>query len=133
MKNNACPTSPFSRLKRRGFLQLAAAAGVCSSPFSRLLAQTSSTGIKFNKLHCFEIKVTDVERSIDFYQGLLGMNIMSTFAGRTCLQVGDSNQFMAVRQVMQGEMPAITKLGYSVHDFILLLNTKRLFRQALQR
>jgi len=120
MKHKACSIPSFSRLKRRGFLRLGAAFGMCSSPFSRLLAQTSSTGIKFNKLHCFEINVTDVERSLDFYQGLFGMNIISTFAGRTCLQIGNSNQFMAVRQVMQGEMPAITKLGYSVQDFDLV-------------
>jgi catechol 2,3-dioxygenase-like lactoylglutathione lyase family enzyme len=120
MKNNACPSSPFSRLKRRGFLQLGAAAGICSSPFSRLLAQTSSIGIKFNKLHCFEIRVADVERSISFYQEVLGMNILSTFAGRTCLQVGDSNQFMAIRQTVGDEVPAITKLGYSVNDYDLV-------------
>ncbi len=120
MKNNFNSIQSFSRLNRRAFLSISTAAGLYSLPFSSLLAQTSSTGIKLNKLHCFEIKVTDTERSIDFYQGLLGMNVISTFAGRTCLQVGDSKQFMAVRQIMQGEMPAITKLGYSVHDFDLV-------------
>ncbi len=120
MKHKACSIPSFSRLKRRGFLRLGAAFGMCSSPFSRILAQTISTGIKLNKLHCFEIKVADVERTLDFYQGLFGMNIISTFAGRTCLQIGSSNQFMAVRELMQGEMPDITKLGYSVQDFDLV-------------
>ena len=80
-------------------------------------AQTSATGIELQKLHCFELRVADVARSVAFYQDLFGMPVVSRFAGRSCLGIGDSGQFMAIRALLPGETPAITQLGYSVADF----------------
>ena len=80
-------------------------------------AQTSATGITLKKLHCFELRVSDVARTIAFYQDLFGMDVLSRFGGRTCLGIGDSGQFMAIRALQAGETPAITQLGYSVEDY----------------
>ncbi len=73
--------------------------------------------IALRKLHCFEIRVTDVDRAVHFYQGLFGMPVQARTAERTCLRIGDGPQFMAIRPVREGEAPAITYLGYAVEDY----------------
>jgi len=78
-------------------------------------SQTSS--IRLARLHCFEIRVPDVARSVDFYQKLLSMPVQARSGGRVCLRVGDGPQFMAIRGTANGESPAIAHLGYSVPGF----------------
>lgn len=77
----------------------------------------SSTGLTLRKLNCFEIRVSDVDASVRFYQGLFGLPVQARTPARVCLRVGDGPQFVAIRQVQDGESPAITHLGYSVEDF----------------
>jgi len=81
------------------------------------LACAQSSGIRLLKLNCFEIRVSDPAASLAFYQGLFGMPVQARTQDRVCLRVGDGPQFMAMRQVRDGEMPAITQIGYSVADF----------------
>lgn len=96
-------------------------------------AQRSATGIELQKLHCFELRVADVARSVAFYQDLFGMPVVSRFAGRTCLGIGDSGQFMAVRTLLPGETPAITQLGYSVADYDIETLPEKLARVGISR
>lgn len=105
------------RLKRRQVLKGLGALPLSSFGISSLAAQTPSTGITLQKLHCFEIRVSDVERTVRFYQDLFGMPVISSYGGRICLGIGESSQFMAVRALQAGESPAITQLGYTVGDF----------------
>jgi catechol 2,3-dioxygenase-like lactoylglutathione lyase family enzyme len=102
---------------RRALLRSLPAAGIVAAFSPWLQAQDSTSGIRLLKLHCFELRVADVARTVAFYQDLFGMPVQSTFGGRTCLKIGDSNQFMAVRAMLPGETPAITTLGYSVADY----------------
>jgi catechol 2,3-dioxygenase-like lactoylglutathione lyase family enzyme len=73
--------------------------------------------LSLRKLNCFEIRVADVGAAVDFYQGLFGMPVQSRAGGRVSLRIGEGPQFMAVRQIQDGETPAITHLGYSVERF----------------
>jgi catechol 2,3-dioxygenase-like lactoylglutathione lyase family enzyme len=99
------------RVSRRIFTAcLAALAAV-----PRVFAQGAS--IRLRKLHCFEIAVSDVEKSVAFYQGLFGMPVQAHSTDRVCLRIGDGPQFMSVRRVSDGETPSITHLGYSVENF----------------
>jgi catechol 2,3-dioxygenase-like lactoylglutathione lyase family enzyme len=100
----------FDTISRRTFAAMAAAA--LSAP---ALAQTSA--LRVARLHCFEIRVADVARSVAFYQRLLGMPVQARSGGRVCLRVGDGPQFMAIRGTADGEPPAIAHLGYSVPEF----------------
>ena len=88
------------------------AAATLSAP---AFSQTSA--IRVARLQCFEIRVADVARSVDFYQRLLGMPVQARSGGRVCLRVGDGPQFMAIRGTADGEAPAIAHLGYSVPGF----------------
>jgi catechol 2,3-dioxygenase-like lactoylglutathione lyase family enzyme len=97
-------------ISRRAFAAMAMAA--VAAP-----ARSQSSGIRVAKLHCFEIRVADVERSVEFYQRLLGMPVQARTPGRVCLGIGAGPQFMAIRAAQAGEAPAITYIGYSVRDF----------------
>lgn len=98
-------------LSRRLFTASIAAFAVAP----KVLAQAS--GIKLRKLHCFEIRVPDVDRSVRFYQGLFGMPVQARTQDRVCLRIGEGPGFMAVRALRDGEMPAITHIGYSVDGY----------------
>jgi catechol 2,3-dioxygenase-like lactoylglutathione lyase family enzyme len=79
------------------------------------LAQAS--GIRLLGLSSFEIRVSDPERSLAFYQQLFGMPVQARNGERVCLRVGDGPAFMAVRPMRDGEAPSITHIGYAVEGF----------------
>ncbi len=99
------------RLSRRSFAVCLAA--LAAAP--RAFAQGAS--MRLRKLNCFEIRVSNVEQSVRFYQGLFGMPVQARTAEAVCLRIGAGPQFMRVRPVRDGEAPAITHLGYSVQGF----------------
>lgn len=100
-------------LMRRRMLQMAALA-----PFASLLhAQSAAAAIAVQKLHTFGLRVSDVERSVAFYQRLFGMPISARVGDTVCLRIGDGPQFMSLRPLHAGETPGITHIGLSVRDF----------------
>lgn len=100
------------RFTRRSVLAGMSAAALAAP---RAFAQTSS--LRLRKLNCFEIRVSDVDRTVAFYQGLFGTPVQSRSAYRTCLGVGAGPQLMKVRLAGAGEAPAITHIGYAVEDY----------------
>ncbi|HEU4618057.1 MAG TPA: hypothetical protein VFV10_08445 [Gammaproteobacteria bacterium] len=106
-------TFPEVIFSRRLFVGSVAALAAAPKAFAQ------ASGIKLRKLHCFELRVTDPERSVGFYQGLFGMPVQSRDSERTCLRIGAGPGYMAIRRVQDGETPAITYLGYSVEGFDL--------------
>jgi len=100
-------------LTRRRLLQMAAFA-----PFASLLhAQSGADSIAVQKLHTFGLRVSDVERSVAFYQQLFGMPITARVGDTVCLRIGNGPQFMSLRPLLTGETPGITHIGLSVRDF----------------
>lgn len=84
-----------------------------------VLAQTGSTTIRARKLHSFGLKVTDVDRSLKFYQDLFGCPIQSRQGGSMCLQIGDGPRFFSLSKTRPGELPGFSHIGLSVADFDL--------------
>ncbi len=99
------------RLSRRAFAASAAALAVMPRAFAQ------SAPIRLRKLHNFEIRVSDLDKAVRFYQGLFGMPVQTRSADRVCLAIGGGPQFMAIRRIQGDETPAITYIGYSVEDF----------------
>lgn len=100
------------RVSRRLFTASAAALAIAPRAFAQ-----AAPAIRLRKLNCFEIRVPDMEKSLRFYQGLFGMPVQARSEDRVCLRIGDGPQFMSVRRTRDGEMPAITHIGYSVEDY----------------
>jgi len=98
---------------RRKLLQFALLA-----PFSTsLFAQSAGNAIAVQKLHTFGLRVTDVERSVAFYQQVFGMPVQARVGDTVCLQIGDGPRFISLRALRAGEQPGITHIGLSVPNF----------------
>lgn len=109
MSNN---NKPAFSLSRRSLLAALPALGIAPGVLGQAVP-----AISVRKINCFEVRVTDVARTVAFYQDLFGMPVQSRYGDRVCLRIGEGPAFMAVRRVQPGETPAITHLGYSVENF----------------
>ena len=110
--SNEVNTMQGSGLKRRTLLKALPLMALTNRAFA-----AAEPGLRLQKINCFELRVSDVERSVKFYQQLFGMSVQSRNGGRVCLRVGAGPAFMAIRKVEAGEMPGITHIGYSVENF----------------
>ena len=82
----------------------------------RLLAQAPSK-FRVNGLSQISLTVSDVARSLDFYQGLFGMPVQARQGTTVLLRIGNGPRFIALRQAAAGEKPSISALGFGVQDF----------------
>src|SRR5687767_5848750 len=83
-----------------------------------LAQQTSATApFRVNGLSQITLTVSDVKRSLDFYQGLFGMPIQARQGSTVLLRIGSGPRFLALRQAAAGERPSISALGFGVQDF----------------
>lgn len=98
-------------LSRRKFSALALGSLLAPAAFAQ------AAGIRLLKLNSFELRVSDLSASLDFYQRLFGMPVQARAGGRVSLRIGDGPQSMVIREVLEGETSAITQIGYSVEDF----------------
>ena len=68
-------------------------------------------------LNHVELAVSDVARSVEFYETVLGTPVQARRAGATILRLGAGPQFMAVRAVAPGEQPSLARMGIAVDGF----------------
>src|SRR5687767_10430753 len=104
-----------SALDRRTFL--AALPALALTP--RMFAQGAAVAPPFrvNGLSQITLTVSDVKRSLDFYQGLFGMPIQARQGSTILLRIGAGPRFLALRQAAAGETPSISALGFGVQGF----------------
>lgn len=83
-----------------------------------MLAQTPGPApFRANGLSQITLTVSDVARSLDFYQGLFGMPVQARQGSTVLLRIGNGPRFIALRQAAAGEKPSISALGFGVQDF----------------
>jgi catechol 2,3-dioxygenase-like lactoylglutathione lyase family enzyme len=68
-------------------------------------------------LHSMTLAVTDVKRSLDFYQGLFGMPIQAKHGDTLLLRVGAGPTFMAVSRAGADGATGVSRYGIAVEDF----------------
>jgi catechol 2,3-dioxygenase-like lactoylglutathione lyase family enzyme len=83
----------------------------------RLLAQADTPPFKVRGLSQLTLTVSDVPRSLAFYQGLFGMPIQARQGSTIFLRIGAGPQFLALRQAGAGQRPGISAFGMGVEDF----------------
>jgi catechol 2,3-dioxygenase-like lactoylglutathione lyase family enzyme len=84
----------------------------------RALAQSRpAPPFRVNGLSQITLTVSDVKRSLDFYQGLFGMPIQARQGSTILLRIGAGPRFLALRQASAGESPSISALGFGVEGF----------------
>ena len=101
-------------IDRRDFLAVLPALAL--SP--RMLAQVPARApFRVNGLSQITLTVSDVGRSLDFYQGLFGMPVQARQGSTVLLRIGSGPRFLALRPAAAGERPSISALGFGVQDF----------------
>ena len=105
-------------MDRRYFCQAVLASGVVGSlPTGTLLAQRASEPIRVQALNHVTLSVSDVARSVEFYQRLFGMPIQARQGSSVCLQVGAGPQFITVADMSSAA--GIHHFCLGVEDFEL--------------
>ena len=84
-----------------------------------LLAQSSPQPVAVRKLHSFGLRVSNVDRSIEFYQDLFGAAIQARQGDMVCLRIGDGPRFFSLSPLRAGEQAGISHIGLSCADFDL--------------
>lgn len=95
---------------RRGLLQFFALSPLAA----HVRAQEGTEALAVEKLHCFALRVTDVARSLAFYQTLFGMPVQARNGDSVCLRIGDGPQFLSLQPCLADEAPGISHIGLSV-------------------
>jgi catechol 2,3-dioxygenase-like lactoylglutathione lyase family enzyme len=98
----------------------------------RLFAQTSGPPIRVRGINHVTLSVSDVKRSVDFYQGLFGMPIVSRQGSATNLQIGAGPQFLGV-SAAGADSPRIDHLCLGVEDFNVERVTRILAQHGVSR
>lgn len=82
------------------------------------LAQATDP-VAVRKLHNFTIRVSDLERSLAFYQGVFGAAIQARQGNRVSLRIGPGPRCFSLQQMTASESPGFSHIGLSVADFDL--------------
>jgi len=84
----------------------------------RLLAgQASPAPFRATGLSQLTLTVSDVAKSLDFYQGLFGMPVQARQGSTVLLRIGAGPKFLELRPVAAGERPSISALGFAIERF----------------
>lgn len=79
--------------------------------------QRALATLPVGRLHGFGIRVSDVGRTVDFYQGLFGMPVQAGQNEGPYLRIGRGPQFMKVSPAIAGEAPSISHICLSSPGF----------------
>lgn len=108
------------RLTRRSFLGSVAALAAAPAVLPRTglaAGQAAGPPIPVRLWNHLTISVTDIGRSLDFYQGLFGMTIAARQARTLILRIGDGPQFLALGGGRPDVEPRISHFCLTVDDF----------------
>jgi catechol 2,3-dioxygenase-like lactoylglutathione lyase family enzyme len=83
----------------------------------RMFAQAAKPTIPVKALNQFTLLVSDVKRSIDFYQGLFGMPIQTRQGSTVLLRIGNGPQFMAIGPAGSNPPTIAPAIGLTVDNF----------------
>ena len=83
----------------------------------RLFAQGGSAPFRATALSQLTLSVSDVQRSLDFYQGLFGMPVQARQGSTVLLRIGNGPKFLELRPAPAGERPSISAFGFAIERF----------------
>src|SRR6185436_9138561 len=84
----------------------------------RLFSQDAKPpAIPVKAINHFELSVSDMKRSIDFYQGLFGMPVQARWGDSVLMSIGKGPQFMLLNPAGSNPPSIAPRLGLSVENF----------------
>lgn len=113
-------TPAFTPLSsRRQFMQWLSFLPLSGFAASSYAQSTERTPISLAKLHSFGLVVSDVTRSLDFYQRVFGAAIQARQHNKVILRIGDGPQFFSIVQAGPGQSPSISHIGLGIENYSL--------------
>jgi catechol 2,3-dioxygenase-like lactoylglutathione lyase family enzyme len=103
----------MSTIRRRDFLFSVPALALAP----RFLGQAAKPAIQVKGLSSFVLSVSDMKRSIDFYQGLFGMPIQARQGDNVLLRIGKGPQYMMLVPAGTNPPSIVPRLGLKVENF----------------
>lgn len=82
-----------------------------------LFAQPNPVPVAVQKLHSFQLRVSDVARSVAFYQDLFGAPIQARQGDTVFLRIGSGPRFFSLSPIQAGQQPGFAHIGLSVANF----------------
>lgn len=113
VKNNK-KTATFNRRKVLQALSLIAGTPVLNRAGFALSEEDSLTKYR---LHSFELRVSDVARSVKFYSDVLGVAIVEESSESATLRLGDGLSYFSLRRLDTEESSGFEYIGISVLNF----------------
>jgi catechol 2,3-dioxygenase-like lactoylglutathione lyase family enzyme len=83
----------------------------------RLFSQAAKPVITVKGLNYFVLSVSDMKRSIDFYQGLFGMPVQARQGSDVLLRIGKGPQFLMLTPAGTNPPAIVPRLGMTVENF----------------
>src|SRR5215211_3149491 len=83
----------------------------------RALIAQAPRQLRARGLHSMTLAVSDVKRSLEFYQGLFGMPIQVRHGDTPLLRVGSGPKFMALTPAGADGRLGVSRYGIAVEDF----------------
>ena len=83
----------------------------------RALTAQGPRQLRVRGLHSMTLAVSDVKRSLEFYQGLFGMPIQARHGDTPLLRVGPGPKFMALTPAGADGAMGVSRFGIAVEDF----------------
>lgn len=114
MKTKSPMISGSAMLSRRTLLKAIPALSLSPALFAQ-----SGSAIAVRKLHSYGMRVSNVERSVQFYQDLFGATIQSRQGDTVCLRIGEGPRFFSLSPMLPGQEPGFSHIGLSVENFDL--------------
>ena len=114
MKTKSNVISKSAILSRRTLLK-----AIPALSLSPVLFAQSGSAIAVRKLHSYGMRVSNVERSVRFYQDLFGASIQSRQGASVCLRIGEGPRFFSLSPLLPGQAPGFSHIGLSVENFDL--------------
>ena len=92
-------------------------ASLSAAAASRVAGQSGAAPLAARKLNQMTLAVSDIQRSLDFYQGLFGMPVQGRQGDTVLLRVGAGPQFLALRPAEGNGKPGYSHFGIGVNGF----------------
>lgn len=114
MRSQFSSNSGSAILSRRTLLKAIPALSLSPALFAQ-----SASPIAVRKLHSYGMRVSNVERSVRFYQDLFGASIQSRQGESVCLRIGEGPRFFTLSPLQPGQAPGFSHIGLGVENFDL--------------
>ena len=107
----------MSTMSRRDLLLSIPALAPALAIAPRMFAQAAKPIVAVKTINHFAITVSDVKKSVDFYQSLFGMAIQQRQGSTVILRIGSGPQYMALSPAGANPPSIVSNLGMGIDNF----------------